>query len=119
MNMKPLVKTFHGYLAENLSPEEERELDSMGFSNKTQLEQIDDISDAIEDRMIMDAEVRRLSAELESRLQTLCSEFKRDYEYSDEIMSETSDQLDEWARDNGRILDAAVATAVYTHLVLQ
>jgi hypothetical protein len=29
MNMKPLVKTVHGYLAENLSPEEERELDSL------------------------------------------------------------------------------------------
>ena len=123
MIMKPLVKTFHGYLAENLSPEEESELASMGF--KTQLEEIDDISGAIEDRLSMDAEVRRLSAELELRLKTLCSEFKRDYEYSDELMSEASVQLDEWARDvklateNGRILDVAVADAVYTHLVLQ
>ena len=112
MSMKPLVKTFHGYLTENLSPEEEGELDSMGFSDKTPLDDTSDIIDALNDHLYGDAEVQRIAAELKSRLSTLCEEFSQKYEYSDDYMSAASEQLSDWAYDDGDTLSIAVANAV-------
>lgn len=116
MSMKPIVKTFNGYLAENLSPEEEGELQSMGFSDKTPLEDSRAIIDAINDHLYGDEEVRRLAAELNSRLQTLCEEFSQKYEYSDEAMSDASEQLSDWAHDGSDTLSFAIAGAVYRYL---
>lgn len=116
MSMKSIVKTFNGYINEELSPEEAGELHSMGFSDKTQLAGSRDIIDAINDHLYGDEEVRRLSAELKSRLQTLCEEFSQKYEYSDEAMSAASEQLSDWAHDGGDTLSFAIAGAVYRHL---
>lgn len=116
--MKPLIKTFGGYLNESdeLSPEDQQELGSMGFSDKTPLDNSSDIIDAIKDRFYGDEEVRRLSAELMSRLRTLCEEFSQEYDYSDEHMVSASEQLSDWAYDGGDTLSNAIANAVYQNL---
>ena len=114
--MKQLVKTFNGYLAENLSPEEEGELQSMGFSDKTQLNGSDAVLDALQEHLYSDGRTYILVTELESRTKALCEEFEKEYLYSDEDLSKASDQLSEWAFDGGGMRDVVIANAVYKNL---
>ena len=112
MSMKPLVKTFHSYLNEELSPEEQRELDSMGFSQKTQLDGMDEVVDALNDHFWGDEETKRLYLELKARLVALCDEFRNQYRYSESDMYSATEQIVEYSRDDSDSLSTVVADTI-------
>ena len=114
MIIKPLVKTLNDYLTEALSPEEIQRLAELGL--KTPLKDIFDIGQAIEERMIMDAEVQRLYAEFKARLVALCSEFKEEYEYDEDDMFSAADNIWSAATSDNDSLSVAVADTIFDEL---
>jgi 2-methylcitrate dehydratase PrpD len=97
MSMKSIVKTFNGYLNEGLSHEEEGELHSMGFSDRLELTDRDEISDKITEHFGQDPEVQELVTKIEQRLRVLAEEFDQKYSYDSDEMQATAEQMMEYS----------------------
>lgn len=108
------LKTFKGYVSENLDPEEVERLSTMGL--KTKLDE-DEVFDTVRDHLMDDAEVGRLWAELEARLKTLCAEFKEQYEYSEDSLYSAAEQLREYGQDNYDSFETLISDAVWNNLI--
>ena len=113
-SMKAIVKTFHNYLNEELSPEDTRRLGSIGL--KTQLNSDREITDAINDLFWADSDAHRFYAELKARLVALCTEFKEEYEYDEADMYSAVVQALHYARDKEGSLSTVIADTLFEEL---
>jgi hypothetical protein len=94
MSMKSIVKTFNGYLNESTDQEE---LASMGFSDKLELTDREEISDAVTEHFSQDPEVQELVTKIEQRLRVLAEEFDQKYSYDSDEMQATAEQMMEYS----------------------
>lgn len=109
------LKRFSQYLKES-NEEDQEELRSMGIGDKTELDGMDAVVDALNDHLWGDQEVRRLYGELKARLVTLCGEFKDQYEYEDRHMYAAAEQFVEYARDDSDSLSTVIADTLFDEL---
>ena len=109
------LKRFSQYLKES-NEEDQEELRSMGIGDKTELDGMDAVVDALNDHFWGDQEVHRLYRELKARLVTLCGEFKDQYEYEDRDMYAAAEQFVEYARDDSDSLSTAIADTLFDEL---
>jgi len=105
MSMKSIVKTFNGYLNESTDQEE---LASMGFSDKLELTDRDEILDAINEHFSQDPEVQDLVTKLEQRLRALSEEFDQKYLYDSDEMQAAAEQLMEYSHGEEPNIHATV-----------
>jgi hypothetical protein len=94
MSMKSIVKTFNGYLNESTDQEE---LASMGFSDKLELTDREEISDAVTEHFSQDPEVQELVTKIEQRLRVLAEEFDQKYSYDSDEMQAAAEQMMEYS----------------------
>ena len=109
------ISNFKTYLKES-NEEDQEELRSMGIGDKTELDGMDEVVDALNDHLWGDQEVKRLYRELKARLVTLCGEFKDQYEYNDRDMYAAAEQFVEYARDDSDSLSTAIADTMFEEL---
>lgn len=88
----------------------------MGIGDKTELDGMGAVVDALNDHFWGDQEVRRLYGELKARLVTLCGEFKDQYEYDESDMYAAAEQFVEYARDSSDSLSTVIADTLFDEL---
>lgn len=105
--MKQLVKGIGQYIKESEENDRE-ELASMGFIDKVELTDRDEILDAISEHFSQDPEVQDLITKLEQRLRALSEEFDQKYLYDSDEMQAAAEQLMEYSHGEEPNIHATV-----------
>ena len=105
--MKQLVKGIGQYIKESEENDRE-ELASMGFIDKVELTDRDEILDAISEHFSQDPEVQDLITKLEHRLRALSEEFDQKYLYDSDEMQAAAEQLMEYSHGEEPNIHATV-----------
>jgi len=105
--MKQLVKGISQYIKESEEADRE-ELASMGFSDKIQLEDLDEIISEIS-TIADDPEVKRLEEALIDLIQAKIEQFANKFEWDENVMAEAAESYSDDVRWNGGVAEMAIA----------
>jgi hypothetical protein len=105
--MKHLVKGIGQYIKES-EENDRKELASMGFSDKIQLEDLDEIISEIS-TIADDPEVERLEEALIDLVQAKIEQFANKFEWDEDVMAEAVEEYSDDVRWSGGVAKMAIA----------
>jgi hypothetical protein len=115
--MKPIIKGFTKFINEN---SERDELSSMGFSDKTNLASVEEITQQIYIMISQDSSLRELEEALKDKVSSLMQEFEEKFEWDEDTFIEAAeDWIDNAQFDgtaNGDLVSVAIGEELSNYL---